>query len=100
MVTWTEPGRMGAEWAEVWNHLINLTRLEDWVAGTWASRGDWAGCPSFIIIHMQKYLCSTSGTLASPQLSIIWLRYLGGWAPFSCSSFSLPGPHCSKKEGG
>ena len=36
-----EPGRMGAEWTEAWNHLINPSRLEGWELGTWASRGNW-----------------------------------------------------------
>lgn len=36
-----EPGRPGAERTEVWNRLINLSRLEDWELGTWTSRGNW-----------------------------------------------------------
>lgn len=42
-MTW---GESLGEGTEVRNHLINLSRLKDWVLGTWASRGDWWAYPA------------------------------------------------------
>ena len=83
--------------------LINLSRLEDQVLGTWTSRGGWMADQPPWNTHA-LHLCSSAHLAAIhmpwPHLGlfIIWLRYLQGPAAQPCSNFSLPGPHCSKKK--